>query len=134
MPYLLLMGPSFSFEQRKIMAFELTDAILSALRLPEASRDWITIQFLTYRGDQLSVGGRLLSEIEEPNYYCQFFDIKLTQEKRERMITTIFPLLMETLGLTSSQATQIKILFQDCAPENVVIGGHFVTEYLAALR
>jgi phenylpyruvate tautomerase PptA (4-oxalocrotonate tautomerase family) len=80
------------------------------------------------------VGGRLLSEIEEPNYYCQFFDISLTQEKRERMISEVFPILMETLGLKPSQAMQIKILFQDCVPDNVVIGGHFVTEYLAALR
>jgi len=128
MPYLLVTGPEFSLEQRKIMAAELTDAVITALQLPKNKRDWITVHFTTYPPDHVSVGGRLLSEIEERSYYCQFLDVDLTLEKKEILNAAIFPLLMELLGLDAAQAKKIRMLFQSCSREDVVIGGRFLSE------
>ncbi|HEY9746503.1 MAG TPA: hypothetical protein V6C99_09840 [Oculatellaceae cyanobacterium] len=130
MPYLLVVGPEFSTEQRKIMAQELTDGLMNALQLPEACRNWVTVQFFSYHPDQIAVGGRLLSEIEERNYYCLFQDIHLSDEKKEKIVTHIFPLLLELLGLDASQAEQVKMLFNNCAPDDVVIGGCFLHRLL----
>ena len=130
MPYLLILGPEFPFEQRKIMAVELTDAIMEALAYPEFCRDWITVHFVAYQPDQVSVGGRLLSEREERNYYCQYFDGELSTAKKQKMTDAIFPLLMEQLGLDGSQARQIKFLFQNYPYEDIVIGGLPLAELL----
>ena len=109
------------------MAAELTDALMEALQLPEDSRDWITIHFIAYDPEQVAEGGRLLSEMEERSYYCQILDVYMSEAKRQRLNAAVFPKLMELLGLDDSQAMQIKVLFQECSPQDVVIGGQFLT-------
>lgn len=132
MPYLLIAGPECSLEQRKIMASELTEAILNALQLPEESRNWITVHFFPILSEQLAIGGNLLSSMEETAYYCQFLDINLNTQKKEALTLHLFPLLMELLGVPAAQAHRIKLLFQDCPADNVVIGGRFLQDLLAS--
>lgn len=134
MPYLLIMGPEFSLEQRKIMAAELTGALMEALEFSEDRRNWITVQFIAYAPDQIAEGGRLLSETEERSYYCQFLDFDLNMTKKKRLNAAIFPKLMELLGLDGSQTMQIKLLFQECSPQDVVIGGHFLADFEASYQ
>lgn len=125
MPYLKIYAPDFSFEQKKIMAAELTDCIALALDLPEAERDRITIHFLPYRLENMAIGGRLLSETEEPDYHLEFYDAALTQPKKEKLLRYLMPLMLEQLGLPPSGAGRLNILFRACQPDDLAIGGKF---------
>lgn len=128
MPYLKLYAPEFSFEQKKIMAAELTDCIVTALALPQTARDQVTIQFMPYRLENMAIGGRLLSETEAPDYHLEFYDTALTPHKKEALARQLIPLVMEQLGLHPTEADRLSILFRSCHPGDLAMGGHFSSQ------
>ena len=123
MPYLRIHAPELSFEQKKIMAAELTDAILTILERPPEARDYATIQFIPYRLENMAVGGRLLSETEEPSYQLEFHSFPLTQQQKDVLVQRLMPLLLDLLHLPPSAQDRITLLFEAHTADNVVFGG-----------
>jgi phenylpyruvate tautomerase PptA (4-oxalocrotonate tautomerase family) len=114
MPVLRLYGPHFSFEQKKIMAAELTAALVQALSLPKNAQKQIVIHFIPCELDNMAVDGRLLSEIEESRYQVEYHDATLSQEQKKHLTQRLLPLLHELLGIrASSDDSRIMFLFQE---------------------
>ncbi len=117
MPYLRLETPAFSLEQKKIMAAELTDAVMACLNFPHNWRERIIIHFTPYQADDLAVGGRLASETEEPIYRLGFFDAGLSAAKRKKLTNALMPVFLELLGLGNGLSKQVQLLFFETQPE-----------------
>lgn len=109
MPYLRIVTPAISFEQKKIMAAELTDALVAALGLPIEERDTITIQFMSYRLEDMATGGRLVSETEEPIYRLELMTPRLTAKTRQTLKDYVIPLTLELLGLPLTEAHRLAL-------------------------
>jgi hypothetical protein len=116
-------APDFPFEQKKIMAAELTDAVASSLGLPPEARQHLAIEFIPYRLENMAVGGRLLSETEEPSYQLEFQGFPLTPRQQEALSEQLMPLLLELLHLPPSERERIAFLFQEQARGSVALGG-----------
>lgn len=110
---LRIYAPKFSFEQKKIMATELTDAMVQAFAQPNSAASEISIHFIPYQLENMAAGGRLLSETEEPLYHLDFISQSLSSAQFEALQQRLMPLLLELLGLKESEAHRITFLFHE---------------------
>jgi phenylpyruvate tautomerase PptA (4-oxalocrotonate tautomerase family) len=125
-PYLRIYAPEFSLEQRKIMAAELTDAIAHALQLEREHRETIRIHFCTCHWDNISVGGRLLSETEEHYYHMEFCGRALNQECKAALGRRLMPLMQELLNVPASEGHRISLIFHEVPPGDLLMGSRRV--------
>lgn len=117
MPYLRIHSPEVSFEQRKIMATELTDAIITALQLTNHTREEVTIHFIPYRLENMAVGGRLLCETEAPIYRLEFFGAPLPSIKQQQLKHHVLTQALELLGLSPSESHRLTLsVFEQAEP------------------
>jgi len=121
-PHLRIYAPEFSLEQRKIMAQELTQAIADALQLDEVRQASILIHFCVCRLDCTAVGGRLLSETEEPYYHLEFCGHALSQERKAALGRRLMPLMQELLNVPPSEAQRISLIFNEVPPGDWLMG------------
>ena len=120
MPYLTIAAPAFSFEQKKIMADELTGTLSRILELADDQQERLLIQFLTYHPDSLAVGGRLISETETPLYRLTLHGHRLTSERRQRIADEIMPLAAQLLGLSPLRGDRLHMVFRQDEPDDVM--------------
>lgn len=109
MPHLRIYTPDISFEQKKIMAAELTDALAAAFRIALVDRESISIQFIPYRLENVALGGRLISETEEPVYRLELFASEPTPAAQQSLRESLFPLSLELMGLPPSESHRLSL-------------------------
>lgn len=68
MPGLRFYSPELSVEQKRIMAKELTEAVVSSLKLLEQGRNWTIVQFMPFKLENFAIGGRLMVDTQDPFY------------------------------------------------------------------
>lgn len=129
-PYLRIYAPDCSLEQRKIMAAELTEAIADVLQLTGHRQEAIQVHFCPYHLDAVSVGGRLLSETEEPHYHLEFFGCALCQEKKAALGRRLMPLLQELLNIPYAEVSRISLIFHEVPPGDLLMGSRTLAEVL----
>lgn len=128
-PYLRIYAPECSLEQRKIMAAELTDAIATTLQLNEAHRQSIQIHFSSCHLDSVAVGGRLLSETQEPYYHLEFCDLGLSQSRKAELGRALMPLMLELLNLPPAEQHRVSLVFHEIPAGDRMIGPNRRAEF-----
>jgi phenylpyruvate tautomerase PptA (4-oxalocrotonate tautomerase family) len=126
MPFLRFYSPELPVEQKRLMAQELTEAVLRALHLPDQARDWTTVQFVPFRSEDFAVAGRLMSDTDRPDYHLEFTDRGLNRTKKEALVRILTPLLARLLDLPPDETDRINIQFNEYHPEDMAVGGHFL--------
>jgi phenylpyruvate tautomerase PptA (4-oxalocrotonate tautomerase family) len=121
-PYLRIYAPKCSLEQRKIMAAELTEAIAVSLQLDNRQRQSIQIHFNHCHLDAVAVGGRLLSETQEPYYHLEFCDIGLNQVKKAELARCLMPLMLELLNWPPAEQHRVSLVYHEIPVADRLIG------------
>jgi hypothetical protein len=122
MLHLKIHAPAFSFEQKKIMAQELTDAVLQAMALPESERERILLQFIPYQPSDVALGDRLVSETEEPPCWLEIVGSGFTLARKEKLLHHLIPLMLELMKLPADAAGRLSIRFREYRVEDFIIG------------
>jgi phenylpyruvate tautomerase PptA (4-oxalocrotonate tautomerase family) len=127
MPYVRIFTPDLSLDDKRSLAQELTEIIFTVI--PDQPRTWTTIHFFPLSLENVAVGGRMVSDTNEPEYHLEFGAPALGRSKKERLVQEITPVMMRRLGLTREQAYRINITFYDYGPHDVAVGGRFATQF-----
>jgi phenylpyruvate tautomerase PptA (4-oxalocrotonate tautomerase family) len=130
MPYLRLYSPELSLDQKRRIARELTEAMMKILHQKEDERYWCTLQFVPYRLEDFAVGGRLAYDSMQADYYLEYGDHHLTQERREKIAQGLTPLLAELLDLKPTETHRIQIQFKPFDTRDLTIGGTALSRFL----
>ncbi len=90
-----------TLEQKKIIAKEVTEAILQALHLPEEARNWTTIQFNAFNLEDMVIGGELLSEHNDKaaDYHILIRERNLDERKKKALVDKLTPLFARIFNL-----------------------------------
>ena len=133
-PYVRISAPELSFEQRKIMARELTEAISDVLQLNPHQTEALQVQFCSYRMDAMAVGGRLLSETEEPHYCLEILGSHLFPDRQEALGRRLLPLMLELVSLPAHEENRVSLIFNEISKWNGKTSAQFVGEPSRSLR
>jgi phenylpyruvate tautomerase PptA (4-oxalocrotonate tautomerase family) len=140
MPYLRLHCPELPAKQKKRIAKELTAVTMRVFRLPGDFPNRCTLQFMPFRLEDLAVGGKLLSEGGDPDYYLEVSHSNLKDEQKRVFVAEVTPLLARLLNLesrswlarllriTDPPLFRISILFNQYDDGSLAVGGRFNSE------
>ena len=129
MPGLRFYSPELPVELKRIMAKELTDAVVRSLNLLEEGRNWTIVQFMPFKLENCAIGGSLMNvDAENPFYYLEILDSGLTREKKETLVRELTPLMANLLNLAPHQLYKLSILFQEYKPEDMARAGRFLSQ------
>lgn len=101
-------SPPLPFEQRKIMAEELTGTLVDLTGEPSPQ---IMIQFLPYSLDNLAVGGKLLHDTEGPLYLIELTGVHANPAFMGVLEQALRSQCVELLGIPSSESERVQIDF-----------------------
>jgi phenylpyruvate tautomerase PptA (4-oxalocrotonate tautomerase family) len=130
MPYIRLYVPEISIDKKREVAQSVTDTVVQTLQMPPEARDWLTIHFVTYGGDELAVGGRLIADGATPEYYVDYIDLDVNQRIKDDLAREVTATLGRAFALEPGQLGRINFRFQGVSPDEIAMGGHFVRKLI----
>ena len=130
MPYIRLFVPEVSVDKKREIAKDVTDSVLGALKMPEESKDWTTIQFVTYKPEDLAVGGKLIADGSAQEFYVDYIDLDISQGLKEDLARAVTASVGRAFELQPSQYGRVNFRFQVVTPDEIAMGGHFVSKLI----
>ena len=130
MPYIRLFVPEVSADKKREIATDMTDSILGALKMPEEAKDWLTIQFVTYKPEDLAVGGRLIADGSAPEFYVDYIDLEINQRLKEDLARVVTASIGRAFSLQPAQYGRVNFRFQGVTPDEIAMGGLFVRKLI----
>lgn len=128
MPYMLLHSLDLPLDKKREIARELASAVIAALQLPEMTRKWTTVQFAPFRLEDVAIAGQLAADTHTADYHLDYHDRRLTYEKKAALVQRLTPLLARLLNVPPDQLDMINILFYAYEPDDMAIGGRFISD------
>jgi hypothetical protein len=117
-----LISPELSFEQKKMIAINLTDAAAQVLEmdphiaqgLVKNARDSIQFYFMPYQPNHVALGGRFISESDAAIYRVEIIAEPFAANIRNALTRKLMSVLPACLGLEERRSARVEILFLDC--------------------
>ena len=98
--------------------------------MPEESKDWLTIQFVTYQPEDLAVGGRLIADGSPPEFYVDYIDMEMNQRLKEDLAREVTASIGRAFSLQRAQYGRVNFRFQGVTPDEIAMGGLFVRKLI----
>lgn len=134
MPGLRFYSPELPVEEKRIIAKELTEAVVRSLNLHEEGRYWTLVHFMPFKLEDFAIGGTLVADSQNPCYYLEITERDLTPEKKETLVRELTRVLANLFNLGPDQLYKINIIFLEYKPEDMAREGRFLSQMGMALR
>lgn len=128
MPGLRFYSPELSVEEKRTLAKELTQEIISSLNLPAELSNWTLIHFVPYKLEEFAVGGNLILGSQGPWYFLEITERDWTLEKKETIVHNLTLLLGKLLNLKSEELYKINIILLEYKPEDMARAGKLLSQ------
>jgi len=130
MPYIRLFVPEVSVDKKREIAKDVTNSVLGALKMPEESKDWLTIQFVTYKPEDLAIGGLLVADGSTAEYYIDYIDLDVNERLKEDLARDVTASICRAFSLQPAHYGRVNFRFQCVTPDEIAMGGLFVRKLI----
>jgi phenylpyruvate tautomerase PptA (4-oxalocrotonate tautomerase family) len=123
MPYLRVHSVDMPREVKRTLATELTQTVVEARHLRGVERDTCTIRFDAFSPEDVSIGGKLISNGRLPDYQIVYRDHDLSRRDKQKLARRITETMARVLDLHGGDVMRVSVLFVEYDARDLSIGG-----------